>query len=84
MRSWRGASGARWVAYLQYLKYVYYLQYLQYLYYLQYLRNQVAKLSDKWSALLTQLDTQQRRLDDTLPVRVHHCFEGENPTTVDF
>ena len=77
MRSWRGASGARWVEYLQYLKYVYYLQYLQYL------RNQVAKLSDKWSALLTQLDTQQRRLDDTLPVCGHHCFEGEKPN-VDF
>ena len=33
------------------------------------IRREVAKLSDKWSALLTQLDLWQRRLDDTLPVR---------------
>ena len=32
------------------------------------IRREVAKLSDKWSALLTQLELWQRRLDDTLPV----------------
>ena len=31
-------------------------------------RREVAKLSDKWSSLLAQLDTWQRRLDETLPV----------------
>ena len=34
------------------------------------IRREVAKLSDKWSALLTQLDLWQRRLDDTLPVGI--------------
>lgn len=37
------------------------------------IRREVAKLSDKWSALLTQLDLWQRRLDDTLPVREKYC-----------
>ena len=32
------------------------------------IRREVAKLSDKWSVLLTQLELWQRRLDDTLPV----------------
>ena len=34
------------------------------------IRREVAKLSDKWSALLTQVDLWQRRLDDTLPVSI--------------
>merc|ERR1719471_85749 len=34
------------------------------------IRREVTKLSDKWSALLTQLELWQRRLDDTLP-KVH-------------
>ena len=32
------------------------------------IRREVAKLSDKWSSLLAQLEVWQRRLDDTLPV----------------
>ena len=47
------------------------------------IRREVAKLSDKWSALLTQLDLWQRRLDDTLPVRkckpaTHTCKVSKN------
>jgi len=34
------------------------------------IRREVAKLSDKWSSLLAQLEVWQRRLDDTLP-KVH-------------
>ena len=34
------------------------------------IRREVAKLSDKWSSLLGQLEGWQRRLDDTLPVKL--------------